>query len=274
MNLVLVYNPASGSSLPASELKKRFKNAGHTILELIDVTKDLEGKLAPYLDDSSTVVAAFGGDGTLSSVAAVLVGTGVPFAPLPGGTLNHFTKDLGISQELEDALIHLSLKSVRLIDVATVNDRVFINNSSIGLYPSTLKARGELEHQKKYHKWIAAVIANLKALIRYRLLTVDIKGEHYKTPFVFIGNNDYHLDRDLIGNRENVNNHILSVYAIDSPYRLAALKILLLSLIGQAAQVPELKVWKTKEITIYTKRHAVHISRDGEREKVSSPLHY
>lgn len=273
MKFVLVYNPRSGSSMPLDDLKKEFKSAGHEIIESIPVQSDLQVRLDAYLDQKDIAVAAYGGDGTISSVAAVLLNKNTIFLPLAGGTLNHFTKDLNIPQELDAALARINSLKIRKIDVASVNGKIFINNSSIGFYPATLSIRKDIE-QRLQLKWTTAIIANFMAFLRYRTFTVDIDGELFKTPFIFIGNNDYNLENDIVNNRNKINEHLLSIYAAASTSRFAMLKIFLLSLVHKSKGSPELKIWKRNEITISTRRKRVSISRDGEHDRVNSPLHY
>ena len=76
-----------------------------------------------------------GGDGTISAAASALVGTETRLGILPLGTLNHFARDLGIPTDLDAAARLIAGREDRGIDVAEMNDRVFINNSAIGLYP-------------------------------------------------------------------------------------------------------------------------------------------
>src|SRR5258705_7462459 len=80
-------------------------------------------------------IVAGGGDGTIHTVASVLAGTGVPLGILPLGTLNHFAKDLGIPQDLDSAVEIVAAAHSVDIDVGEVNGMIFINNSSIGVYP-------------------------------------------------------------------------------------------------------------------------------------------
>lgn len=273
MKVVVVYNPHSGSALPARELKRRFKHAGMHVEKLIDITKDFQQQLKPWQAQKKVVVAAIGGDGTLSSVAGVLAGSPAVFAPLPGGTLNHFTKDLGIPQDLDEALAGLAGAKIRKIDVASVNNRIFVNNSSIGLYPSTLSMRERLENGAA-SKWPAAVIATFKALVRYRTYTVTISGETFKTPFLFVGNNDYHLDDPVSGGRTRLDKGLLSVYTVASASRLSLLRILGMALIGQLNTSDEVKLWKTTELEIHTKKHSIKVACDGELETLTTPLRY
>ena len=76
-----------------------------------------------------------GGDGTISAAASALVGTKTTLGILPLGTLNHFARDLGIPSVLEDAAQLIGRRSQKRVDVAEMNERLFINNSAIGLYP-------------------------------------------------------------------------------------------------------------------------------------------
>ena len=88
--------------------------------------------------DSSTIVAG-GGDGTISSVAAVLAGTTKTLGVLPLGTLNHFAKDLNIPIDLEGAINIISEGHIQSVDVGEVNGHIFINTSSLGVYRSIVR---------------------------------------------------------------------------------------------------------------------------------------
>ena len=85
------------------------------------------------------VIVAGGGDGTVSAVAAALVDTEVALGVLPLGTLNHFAKDLGLPLDLGGAVRVIAAGQTQRIDVGEVNGRVFINNSSLGLYPEMVR---------------------------------------------------------------------------------------------------------------------------------------
>jgi diacylglycerol kinase family enzyme len=273
MKAVVVHNQRSGSALGVDELKRQFKAAGIDVVKTFPVTRNIRQHLKPYLNNSSIVVAAYGGDGTISRVAGALAGTGTVFAPLPGGTLNHFTKDLGIAQDFNEALSALPKSKPKKVDVARVNDRIVINNTSIGLYPSALQMRDEMD-RKFIGKWIAAIIASFKALWRYNPYTVTIKNETFRTPFIFVGNNDYKLERRLIGRRTSLDEGVLSIYAVKSTGRFGLFILFVRALFHKLESSDEVKIWKTKEITVHTGRARVRISRDGEHEKMETPLHY
>lgn len=273
MQVVLVHNPHSGTTLPTEELKRHFADGDIEIVKDFGIDSNLADNLSPYLDQTDIVIAAYGGDGTQSAVASVLSGTDTVMAPLAGGTLNHFTKDLGIDQDLDTALATLANAKPRTIDLAMVNNRHIINNSSVGLYPSALQMRDEMT-KKSIGKWPAAVIATAKAFWRYRSYSVTVDDEAFRTPFVFVGNNDYRLEQRLIGDRTHLDEGILSVYAVATAGRRSFVKIFLRALLGQLESTDEVKIWKTKELIIETKKPRVRVSRDGEHEIIESPLRY
>lgn len=271
MNIILIYNPRSGSALSQKALRDKCEQQGITIDAFIEMSDRLEKDLRPYLD-KKCIIAAIGGDGTLSGVADLLVNTPTIFAPLPGGTLNHFTKDLGIAQDVDEALAGLAAGKVHAIDVGMINKKVFLNNSSIGLYPSSLQTREKIE--ERLGKWLAAIVGSMQALWRYRSYDVAVNDEHFKTPFIFVGNNDYHLGEPGKDGRKKLDKGILSVYAVTSASRWNLIKILAHALIGRLHTVDDIKTWKTTSLTIHTKRSEIKVSRDGELEYIRTPLKY
>jgi diacylglycerol kinase family enzyme len=271
MKIIIVYNPKSGSSLKRDALQAKCDENDITIEKFIPIDADLNRNLASFID-GKIVIAAVGGDGTVSAVANVLAGSKALFAPLPGGTLNHFTKDLGVPQDIDDAFAKLSKLKPRLIDVAEVNGKVFINNSSVGLYPSSLRTRKRFE--KRVGKWPAAVLASIHTLVRFKTYTVTIDNKTFKTPFVFIGNNRYIMSAPGVAERKNINEGVLSIFIAKTVSRAVLLKIVLFTLIGNIRQLEEFEVRTTATLTVETSKKHQTISCDGETEYVVSPLEF
>src|SRR5205085_4914339 len=103
-------------------------------------------------DGVETIVAA-GGDGTINAVAAEVADSGRTLGVLPLGTLNHFAKDLGIPLDLERAVQVITRGRVAPVDVAEVNGRVFVNNSSLGIYPHIVSMRRHQQERLARGKW-------------------------------------------------------------------------------------------------------------------------
>lgn len=271
MKIILVYNPKSGSALRKSELRQKFAAAAIDIDEFIAIEKGFEKYLSPYIAEGRNI-GVIGGDGTISAVAGLVANTNATLIPLPGGTLNHFTKDLGVPQDIDDALAHLKKRHPRTVDIASINEKMFINNSSIGLYPASLRDREEIEPH--LGKWPAAVAASLRALVHFKTYHVTIGDTFVTTPFIFVGNNRYSLDSPGGTERSSLTEGILTVYIAKTQSRFTLLKIALFALVGKSNQVTEFEEFYPKTLTIETKRRHLSVSHDGEVSKLAPPLTY
>ncbi|HET6747322.1 MAG TPA: diacylglycerol kinase family protein [Candidatus Saccharimonadales bacterium] len=271
MKVVLVYNEKSGGAYTLDDLKMFFNSSRIAVIRAIKMDDRLRFHLNPFIRAGETI-AVVGGDGTISAIAGLVADTDAVLAPLPGGTLNHFTKDLGIPQDIADAIQNLAYSKVLNVDMATVNDTVFINNSSLGLYPSSVHERSKTE--KYLGKWLAAVVAAIKVLVRFRLYRVKINGKTYQTPFVFIGNNRYKLDGMGVSERSKLDDGVLSVFVARTTSRMILFKIALLSLVGKSHLLEEFDEFYASQLMVRTSHRNLRISRDGEVVWARSPLHY
>ena len=193
----------------------------------------------------ASIVVAAGGDGTVSSVAAGIFESPAALGVLPLGTLNHFAKDLHIPLDLRKAVAVVAAGHIGHVDVGQVNDRIFVNNSSIGIYPSIVEAREELRRQG-HSKWPAMAIATLRVLRRYRGVTVsiDVDGQRrtWRTPFVFVGNNEYAIDGIRLGARARLDEGQLFVYP-----RAARPRAPSPGAPGESAARPRQAIWRLRD---------------------------
>jgi diacylglycerol kinase family enzyme len=263
----------------ADELRGKLDAAGLDA-ELV-LAKDGEEMIATArraLEQGARLVAAGGGDGTINAVGSVMVGSGVPFGVLPLGTLNHFAKDLGIPLELDDAVRNLAEGVPRRVDVGEVNGRIFLNNSSLGLYPDIVRDREKQQRRLGRGKWPAAVWAALAALRRYPFLSMrlDVNGERLarRTPFVFIGNNAYTMEGLAIGERARLDEGVLSLYVAQRPTRLGLLRFAFDALLGRLGQERDFDVLTAPAFDIDTHRRHLLVATDGEVTEMSPPLRY
>ena len=155
-------------------------------------------------------------DGTVSAVASALAGSNAILGILPMGTLNHFAKDMHIPLDLEAAVATITRGKTAHCDVGEVNGRIFVNNSSLGLYPSMVFERDLQQRRTGRSKWTAVFWASLTVLRRFRSVRVRMKinGQTCvrKTPFVFVGNNEYEIEGLNVGTRSCLNSGHLSLY--------------------------------------------------------------
>lgn len=271
-SVVVVYNKKSGSATDPSELKAIVEETGSTVKKMLKIDTKLHKNLRPYVRAGATIMAV-GGDGTVSAVANLVADTNAVLVPIPSGTLNNFTKDLGIPQDISDAIRHCIKAKERAIDIAKMNDQYFINNSSIGIYPQSLRIRERTS--RTVGKWPAALLGIVKALVHFRTYSVTIDKETFQTPFIFVGNNDYHLEDFDGSGRQRIDEGKLSIYIIKSTKRFDLIRTLLSVLLGRAQTLDSFDYRKASAIRISSKKHRrVSVSHDGEVSRVTLPITY
>jgi diacylglycerol kinase family enzyme len=222
-------------------------------------------------------VVAGGGDGTARTVASTVVHSPTPFGILPLGTLNHFAKDLRIPIDLEKAVHIIAAGRVQQVDVGEVNDRMFLNNSSIGIYPNIVVERERLRTESGYRKWTAFAVAASRILRRYRGVTVRVDRDGVqrtvRTPFLFVGNNKYDVDGlRMGGGRARMDAGLL--FACLAPrLRARNLPALLARAVAGRAGPDALELFSTRELHVTTpKARRLRVSMDGEVAVMSTPL--
>ncbi len=228
------------------------------------------------LGDADIVVAG-GGDGTINSVTSQLLNTKKTLGVLPLGTMNHFAKDLHIPLELEAAVKTIIKGHVANVDLGEVNGLIFVNNSSLGLYPSIVRER-ERQQQLGWGKWPAYVWAAIAVLRRYPFLNIrlDVDGKEFssRTPFVFVGNNEYEMETLNIGGRTCLDAGELSLYVTNRTGRLGLVRLAWHALFGGLRQDKDFLAMCTKEIWIETRHKRIRVALDGEVTIMEPPLHY
>lgn len=231
-----------------------------------------------YAESGCRIIVAAGGDGTVSAVASALVGTPAALGVLPLGTLNHFAKDAGIPLDLDAAVETIIKGATRLVDVGEVNGRIFLNNSSIGLYPAIVQARSA--HQRRgVSKWVAFVRALFRVMRRIRHLHASLHADGKydasdRTPFIFVGNNPYETTGLVIGARRRLDTGKLWVCHAPGAGRAALIGMAIGALFGRRGS-GELKVLEAEELWVQTRRkRRVKVANDGEVVTLAAPLHY
>jgi diacylglycerol kinase family enzyme len=268
---------SDGAAHVASELNKYFEAAGIQIeLKLAKSGKSILDEVnAAILGKPRTIIVG-GGDGTLNAAAGLLIGSRIALGVLPLGTFNHFAKDLHVPLDLGSAVTTIAEGYCAQIDVGAVNDRFFLNNASLGIYPRLVETR-HLEQQRLGHgKWPASVWAALAVLRRYPfvevLLDIDGKSLARRTPFVFVGNNRYEMEGFRIGERARLDGGELSLYVANRTGRLGLVRLALRALLGRLDQATDFDMAHAKHIEVQTRRERVHIATDGEILVMQTPL--
>ena len=224
------------------------------------------------------VIVAAGGDGTINAVAAALVGNkSVKFGVIPRGTLNHFARALEIPTDMEKAVENIIAGHVRIIDVGQVNDRIFVNNSSVGLYASIVRMRENLQHAG-LSKWPAAMLASIRIFWRYRRLALELVSKtgdaiQYNTSMLFVGNNAYEVSFPTLGARPTLEGGRIWIMMPKSATR-AGLIASFLKMISGLESASDAVTMEVTQLTVNSMRRFLKVAIDGEVVQLRSPLKY
>jgi diacylglycerol kinase family enzyme len=207
---LLIRNPRSGSVTDEALVAKARRRL--TDMESFDLNPraDLAGAIDRALLEDRVIVAA-GGDGTVNAVVQHMVARGT-LGILPGGTLNHFARDLRV-RDPERALDTLERGEPRPVDLGRVDGKVFVNGVGLGLYPEVVRERDRSGH--RLGRWVAAATAALGVLRRATPLigTVAVDGDPRGLAawILFVGNNRFGIAPGRIGARERLDEGVLDV---------------------------------------------------------------
>ena len=226
---------------------------------------------------AETIVAA-GGDGTINAVAAAVVGSRARLAVLPFGTLNHFARDLAMPLDPRAAIAAIATGRERRIDVGEVNGHVFLNNSSIGLYPALVLERDQERRAFRRGKFQAMAIAVARSARRVPLQRVRlaIAGRSLlrMTPFVFVANNAYSWKPTSFARRSCLDDGRLWCYFPTRRGTLGLARVLLATVLGGLDGARDLAGLPVRGFTLHSRRRLLAVALDGEVRHLRPPLRY
>jgi diacylglycerol kinase family enzyme len=260
------------------DVQKAFADAGvRATVEVISPER-LKQQAEDAASSGVEAVIAGGGDGTVGTVAAVLIERGVPLGVLPLGTRNHFARDLQIPEGLAEAVQVVRDAAPRPVDVGEVNDRVFINNASIGLYPDIVRARESNDRSRPLVKAAATAWAAAKVLRRFRLMRVRLQVDGQSvvrtTPFVFVGNNEYQMSLFSLGLRQCLDKGTLSLYTAQVARRSQLLRLGTAALLDRLEQARDFDLRCVDELWLDAHTRHMRVAVDGEVVLMPPPLHF
>jgi diacylglycerol kinase family enzyme len=193
------------------------------------------------------------------------------------GTLNHFAKDVGLPPDLEGAVSAVVAGHVSRLDVGDVNGRIFVNNSSVGLYPRMVLER-KAEQRRGHEKWTAFTIAMLRTWRNYRMvaarLVVDGKETVVRTPFIFVGNNQYQAKGFQLGGRSRLDEGRLSIFVAPDAGRFEILTLPLRALTNRLSSAAPFSAFQADTATVDVLGRRVSVALDGEVAIMQPPLVY
>ncbi len=225
-----------------------------------------------------TVVAA-GGDGTINAVAQAALGCGRPFGVLPQGTFNYFGRTHGIPQDTREATAALLTASVQPVQVGLLNDRVFLVNASLGLYPQLLEDREAFKQRFGRSRLVALCAGVISLLGEHRQfhLAVELDGQtrQVRTPTLFVGNNPLQLRQIGINEADRIGAGRLVAIVLKPIGTAALLGLMLRGALGHLGDADQIDTFALQRLRVQSSRSArrrYKVALDGEICWETAPL--
>ena len=280
--MVVILNAGAGKAGKSGNLQSMiaelFGAAGLNAEIILVAGKDMSAAARQAVAENHETIVAAGGDGTVNTVAAEVAGTEKILGVLPVGTLNHFAKDLHLPLDLEGAVRTIVERNIATVDVGEVNGRVFVNNSSLGIYPHIVHGRVAEQMRLRMGKRPAYIWATIHAFRRFPFLNlrIEFKGKTLRreTPFLFVGNNEYEMTGFRIGARRRLDAGKLGLYLTHRVGRWGLIRVALRALLGHLSQEKDFEAYLVEEAFVEAHRHFILVATDGEVKWMESPLHY
>ncbi|RBI87640.1 diacylglycerol kinase [Rhodosalinus halophilus] len=281
--VALIVNPAAGDDTAgesrADWLARLFRRVGLRPEIRRVGAKQTPGDVArEALAAGVGSIVAAGGDGTVSSVADAVCAhrPGVPLGVVPLGTFNYFARGLGLPQTPEAAVEAIAAGATREVRPGIVNGRVFLNNMSLGLYPSILERR-----EGVYARWgrsrpaaywsVLLALAGMQRPMRLSL-TLDGRTRRLRTPLLFVARSAFQLDTYNLEGARAVREGGLAVFAARGRRRRDLVRAAWGLARGKARRGEDFALGTGRRIEIDTGRARGLVARDGEREWMHMPL--
>jgi diacylglycerol kinase family enzyme len=238
---------------------------------------------AMALADGSAVVAV-GGDGTTNTVAQAAHAAGCSMGVLPQGTFNYFAREHGVPTETGEALRWLLDARPEPVQVSAVNERVFLVNASVGLYPDLLQDR-ERWKARFGRSRLVALGAGLATLLRSQdslRLGIEWDGNVRKvrTITLFVGNNRLQLEKlglsETGAQSERAGDGHLTAVIVRPIGTVAMIGLVLRGALGQLGDAGGLEHFTCQKLRVEPAlmfgRRRIKVAFDGEVEWMTAPL--
>ncbi|MDO6585666.1 diacylglycerol kinase family protein [Salipiger sp. 1_MG-2023] len=222
------------------------------------------------------VIVAAGGDGTIAAVATAAHDAEIPMGVIPQGTFNYFARGLGIPEDAEAAIEVLAGGQLEQVALAEANGAVFLNNTSLGIYPLILQKRESI-----YARWgrsrIAAywsVLLTLSGMRRPLRMTITVDGRdiHLRTPLIFVANSVFQLDRFNLDGVAALKRGEFALFTARNGSTLDLARTAFRLAGGAAQKGEDFDLVTGRDITLQTGRKRALVARDGEKSLMHTPI--
>ncbi|HEY0684933.1 MAG TPA: diacylglycerol kinase family protein [Steroidobacter sp.] len=222
---------------------------------------------------SGGAVVVAGGDGTINAVVQAVLPTRRPFGIIPQGTFNYSSRAHGIPLDTTAAATSLLTAWLKPVQVGLVNDRAFLVNASLGLYPELLQDREAYKRQYGRHRSVALWSGLMTLLRDHRQWVVEVQHdqgvERVQTPSIFVGNNALQLEQVGLDEAEDVRHRRRLAAVIVKPVTTAQLLWLAMrGMLGQLEEEERVRDFSFERMTVRVLssvgRRGIKVAVDGE----------
>jgi diacylglycerol kinase family enzyme len=289
MRVALVLNGAAGALLgrtpeaTAARLGQILVEAGAEARVAVAEGPALCRALDAAIASDAEAILVGGGDGTIIAAAERLLpesrgGAGRPLGILPMGTANLLARDLGIPLSPEAALPALLAGATRRIDVALVNDRVFLNSSLPGIAPRMVLQRERMRHSRGLLKWLRLVRFFFRGFDRgprlHAVLQADGQPVRLVTRTLAVTNNPLAEGFAAIHTRTALDGGMLGVYAARIDRRLDLWRLIARLVAGTWQHDRATAALAARRVDVISRRPRLWVANDGENHLLATPLRY
>ncbi len=273
---VLICNPWSGGGkVQKFGLVELAKELGVETV-MLDHGLDLEQLARDAVARGADCLGMAGGDGSQALVASIAVECGVPFVCVTAGTRNHFAQDLGLDREDPRTSVHAFRDAVeRRIDYATVNDRFFVNNVSLGVYATIVQQDGYRDAKVETTKaMLPELLGNTDKPFDLQFTAPD--GTEIDGAFVIqVSNNPYAIGSSFdAGQRRRVDAGELGVIALTGATGKDAAGVLALAAVGQRNRSRNWHEFTAETFEVRSRSGTAFAGVDGEALEMTTPMEF
>lgn len=241
-------------------------------------------ELARQARETNTAIVAVGGDGTINTVAQAAHAAGCALGVIPRGTFNYFARTHGIATDVADAMAQLLDAQPEPVQVAAVNEHLFLVNASLGLYPDLLEDREVWKSRFGRSQWVAiwAAMATLLRAQRRLKLRIELDGtqREVQTLTLFVGNNRLQLEQvgvveDRLPDGVRDNGRVTAV-VLKPTGTLALLRLMLRGAMGTLGEADDIERFEFQRMVVrapaFMGRRPMKVAFDGEVVRLRPPL--
>ena len=247
-------------------------------LHVCEPSQLVDAVRAAVSDGVNRIVVA-GGDGTIAAAAGVMATKRVELGLIPAGTLNHFARRVGIPTNLKKAMDVAAECPARAVNVGYVNERLFLNSSSLGVYVDFVHARDKWKPRLGYYG--GSLVAFFQSLARLPVYTIyaELEGHRRKfhTPLLFVGVDERGLKLPALGDPVDGGRSGLHVLVLTGESRGRVLRVALDAAvrgIRMVSRTPYLESLVVEMCTIELPHSRSYVAADGETLRMRMPLRY